>query len=298
MSYEGHSAAENPGTPTPTAAPDLVSAEEPTLYPESTINAGPESAQPLQHSQFPAAPDVGAGDATQSRYPFWNYRDLLLFFGLGFPAILIGQLLVLGFATLFHLDHGPKTFLLVPSQFLAYLMLFAVLWGVLHFQYGRPFWPSLGWVDYRLSAGVPLLCGLTVAYGISFLGAWMHLENIETPMQELLTDRRNAVLLAIFGTTLGPLCEELAFRGFMQPLLTRSFGTVPGIVLTALPFGLLHLAQNAFSWRHVLLIGLAGAAFGAMRQITGSTRAATWMHAAYNGAFFASFLAAGGKAGH
>jgi membrane protease YdiL (CAAX protease family) len=36
----------------------------------------------------------------------------------------------------------------------------------------------------------------------------------------------------------------------------------------------------------VLMITLAGAAFGWMRQRTGSTKAAAIMHASYNGVFF------------
>jgi membrane protease YdiL (CAAX protease family) len=56
--------------------------------------------------------------------------------------------------------------------------------------------------------------------------------------------------------------------------------------MAAVPFGLLHLQQYGNSWRHVLLITLAGAAFGWMRYRTGSTKAAVIMHAAYNGVFF------------
>jgi membrane protease YdiL (CAAX protease family) len=40
----------------------------------------------------------------------------------------------------------------------------------------------------------------------------------------------------------------------------------------------------------VVLISLAGAAFGWMRQATGSTRASTIMHAAYNALFFAATI--------
>jgi membrane protease YdiL (CAAX protease family) len=94
------------------------------------------------------------------------------------------------------------------------------------------------------------------------------------------------ILLAVFGTTLGPLCEELAFRGFLQPLLVRSLGAVTGILAAAIPFGLLHYQEYGNSWRHALIISLAGAAFGWMRHATGSTKASTIMHASYNALFF------------
>jgi membrane protease YdiL (CAAX protease family) len=94
------------------------------------------------------------------------------------------------------------------------------------------------------------------------------------------------ILLATFGVTLGPLCEELAFRGFLQPLLVRSLGAVPGILAATIPFGLLHFQEYGNSWRHAVLIALAGASFGWMRHATGSTRAAAIMHASYNALFF------------
>jgi membrane protease YdiL (CAAX protease family) len=84
------------------------------------------------------------------------------------------------------------------------------------------------------------------------------------------------------------VAEELIFRGFLQPLLVRSLGAVPGILAAAVPFGLLHFSEYGNSWRHAVLISGAGAAFGWMRHATGSTKASTLMHAAYNALFFAS----------
>jgi membrane protease YdiL (CAAX protease family) len=94
------------------------------------------------------------------------------------------------------------------------------------------------------------------------------------------------ILVGIFAVTLGPLCEELAFRGFLQPLLVRSVGAALGIFLTSVPFGLLHLQEYSWSWRHALLITLAGCAFGVVRYRTRSTAVAAVMHAAYNSTFF------------
>src|SRR5262249_34158021 len=116
----------------------------------------------------------------------------------------------------------------------------------------------------------------------------------ENPMTELLKGRLSLILMAIFGITIGPLCEELAFRGFLQPLLMRSFGTVAGVVIAAIPFGLLHFQEYGNSWKHALLISLAGAAFGWMRAATGSTKAAALMHAAYNALFFFAFVSTKG----
>jgi membrane protease YdiL (CAAX protease family) len=68
---------------------------------------------------------------------------------------------------------------------------------------------------------------------------------------------------------------------------------VPGIILTALPFALLHGPEYAWSWRHVLLIAVAGCAFGLIRYRTGSTASSAIAHAAYNSTFFAAMLVSG-----
>ena len=53
----------------------------------------------------------------------------------------------------------------------------------------------------------------------------------------MLENRPTVVLFAIFVVILGPLCEELAFRGFLMPLLMRSFGAATGIIATGILFG-------------------------------------------------------------
>jgi len=48
------------------------------------------------------------------------------------------------------------------------------------------------------------------------------------------------VLAVVFATLVGPLFEELVFRGFLQPLLVQNFRESGGIVICALFFALLH----------------------------------------------------------
>ena len=55
-------------------------------------------------------------------------------------------------------------------------------------------------------------------------------------------------------------------------------------------FALLHGPQYAWSWRHVLLIAVAGSAFGWWRVTHGSTGASALMHAGYNAVLVAGYL--------
>jgi membrane protease YdiL (CAAX protease family) len=86
--------------------------------------------------------------------------------------------------------------------------------------------------------------------------------------------------------------EEILFRGVLLPLLARSLGAWPGILLTALPFALLHGPQNTWAWQQVVLIGVAGAIFGWVRYRTGATSASFLLHAAYNATGFLGFAIA------
>jgi membrane protease YdiL (CAAX protease family) len=82
--------------------------------------------------------------------------------------------------------------------------------------------------------------------------------------------------------TFAPFFEELLFRGFLQPLFSRSLGVAGGIALTALLFGALHGPEYNFHWQYVAAISLVGAALGAVRYRTGSIITSSVMHACYN----------------
>ena len=86
-----------------------------------------------------------------------------------------------------------------------------------------------------------------------------------------------------FAVTLGPLMEELFFRGLLYPVLVRRMGIFWGIVLTALPFGLLHMFQYGYSWAVVLLIFLMGTVCTIVRWKTESVAASFLVHVGYNG---------------
>jgi CAAX protease family protein len=220
------------------------------------------------------------------RYPFWDYSDVLIFAGLAIPSMLVAELAVRGFLALFHLHPALKVMELLPAQFLGYLLLFGGLWGMFRMKYERPFWRSLAWSPLRLPFSLVMVCGVIAAFGVGIASNVIHTPETSNPMTELMQGRAALIVMAVFGVTMGPLFEELAFRGFLQPLLVRSLGAVTGVLLAAVPFGLLHYQEYGNSWKHVLVISMAGASFGAMRQVTGSSKASTLMHAAYNAFFF------------
>jgi membrane protease YdiL (CAAX protease family) len=221
-------------------------------------------------------------ESESREYPFWTYEDLSLFIGSVIPVFLMAWLI----AHLIPLP-GPAKALVIQSFF--YALLLSVLYLLVAWRYEQPFWISLRWTPFRL----PFLCaavGPLLAIATSTLGVFLKAPPLPSPIEELISDRRSLFVIMLFLTIFGPLFEELIFRGFLFPLLARSVGPWLGILLTALPFALVHGSEYRWSWQHLTLVGLDGAVFGFVRYKTGSTAAATLVHTGYNATLFVGFL--------
>ncbi|MGA3203908.1 MAG: type II CAAX endopeptidase family protein [Bryobacteraceae bacterium] len=216
-------------------------------------------------------------------HPFWNYADLGLFIGSVIPVFLLTMLIV----QLVPTRGGAVQAMIYQS--LIYALLLGVLYLLVAWRYEQPFWRSLGWTVFRL----PFLCaalGPLLAIATSTLGVLLKAPPIPSPIEDLISDRRSLFIMMLFLTVFGPVFEELVFRGFLFPLLARSLGPWPGILLAATPFALVHGSQYHWSWQHLAVIGLAGTVFGFVRYKSGSTAAATLVHTGYNATLFIGFL--------
>jgi membrane protease YdiL (CAAX protease family) len=224
------------------------------------------------------------------KYPFWGYQDLVLLVLLALPSFLAAALITRALFVVFSFAGKGRAPELLAAQFLGYGFWFAALYLTLRIKYHRPFWTSLGWIRPGERFWRHAAWGAALAFTVAIGAVVLRTPDLDTPIKRLLTDRSSILLVGLAAATIGPLCEELAFRGFLLPLLVRSLGPIAGVIMTALPFALLHGPQYAWSWRHLLFIVVAGAAFGWMRYRSGSTAAATVMHAAYNLTFFVAFV--------
>src|ERR1035438_3854420 len=168
-------------------------------------------------SPEPAPPDIAAPPES---YPFWGYPDLL-----GFILIaLLGSLVVSLLAALIPTAHVKRIYVLMPAQVLLYAFLLGALAVIFRRYYGRPFWLSLRWVTAELSTPFVAACGVLVAFAVMVASVLMRTPDIDSPMKALLSDPTSVVMIAVIGTTLAPVCEEIVFRGFLQPLLVCSLG--------------------------------------------------------------------------
>jgi membrane protease YdiL (CAAX protease family) len=232
---------------------------------------------------------IEAGIPGEAREPELSAADVAVYFGLAVPFFLAGFLAVL--ATMAAAGVQEKGLRLLLSQFAGYAAALIPLWLVFQRRYGRS---PLRLLRMGVSGPEALRsfpAGIVLSFAVLALAAVLQVPRQETPMERLLADPLTLAGATILGVTLGPWFEELLFRGLLQPVAVRTFGVVAGVVAAALPFSLLHGPQYGWSWRHVLLITVAGAAFGWRRHVTGSTGAAAVMHSAYNAVLFAGYIA-------
>jgi uncharacterized protein len=230
-------------------------------------------------SPQPPAPNV----------PFFDYTDLFVFVGICIPCLFIALLLVHA-ARLFTHIPTPVQLLLVQSVW--YFLVFGSVAALFRFRYDRPFWQSLGWRPISLMAAAgAILAGPLLALTVGLLGSALRTPEINLPFEEMLGSSATKVLLGMLVVILGPIAEELAFRGFLMPLLIRSLGAAGGVILTGIIFGSVHGYEYQWSWQYMLLISLVGCVLGWTKYKTQSTVASALMHSTFNLTQFAAFLA-------
>ncbi len=207
------------------------------------------------------------------------------------PAVWVGNIVVQAVSAYFHRNAQLGLPLLI-AEFIGYAILFVALWLICA-RHGKPLFESLAWVSQPFQARHLIFLGVALAVVVIVLGNLLGIPNTETPFDKLLSDTASRIGIAIFGITLGPIIEELLFRGFLQPVLVDSMGVLPGLLATAILFGALHLAQNADAWQSGVLITLVGFVLGVVRHVSGSTRASAITHISYNALPFFAVVVSG-----
>lgn len=221
--------------------------------------------------------------------PVWNYEDLGILLGSVFPCVVVAALS----AKLLSFVMPQKGVVAAISQILIYVGVSGSLYMMLKARYGMDFWAAMDWrVPWRHMTLTALL-GPILAVMMALLAFFLRTSRETMAIDSLMKDRWSVIAIGIAATTIGPVFEELMFRGFAQPLFVRSLGLVGGIVATAVPFALLHGPQYNWKWQLMLILALASIVFGIVRHLTGSTAASSLTHSAYNLTFMAGSILQG-----
>ena len=225
----------------------------------------------------------------------WSWPHFIVFIFFTFASFIVVQTAL----ALYYAPHQALTqkqleqYLLRKPQFLFgsnmlwYALIFLFLYVTLAVLRGLPFWSSLGWKKLRssVSAGgspwIYFFSGCLLAILVSVATLQVHTKD-NAPIQEVLRDRNSAILLLSMAVLIAPLVEETVFRGYLYPLFAKSFGIVPGILLTGVLFGLMHGYQLGWTWGIILLLILVGITFTFARARTGTVLASFLLHLGYN----------------
>lgn len=241
----------------------------------SSIDSGqPEVNLPIEPEKAPRIEDP----------PFSGW-DVLVLVGLTVGAIATLGALVVVFA---HFVLYPKiaigdlaqsTGLAIVTQFLTYLVVLLAMVKLVEMRAGS-FWQPIRWNWPRAWAGF-VAGGSILYFGLIGFAQLLPIPK-HLPIDRFFDTPRQAMLMSIFAVTMAPLMEELFFRGFLYPVLTRRIGMVASILLTSVAFGFLHGAQLKYSWA-VLVIFLVGVVLTTVRALTKSVAASFLVHVGYNG---------------
>lgn len=262
----------------------MSSPDNPQLDPQPLSSNTQFSAPPITYSlplvEAPTPPASKAGEN-----PVWSGWDVLLIAALTLGAIFLVQLILILVALRFVYPHenwievAQKPVLALLSELLAYAVVAVYMVLLVEGKYHTRFWPAIRW-NWPGLAGVSLLGLGVLMLGLDALGRFLPMPK-STPFDQFFDRPLDAYLTAAFAITLGPLMEELFFRGFLYPVLARRMGAFWGIILTALPFGLMHYVQYR-SWSAVLIIVLVGVVLTTVRAVTKSVASSFLAHVGYN----------------
>ncbi len=126
---------------------------------------------------------------------------------------------------------------------------------------------------------VLLLAGfglVAVAYGLSSGGNLVRDAFGRSPLAAATGGTRLAILAGM--VVVGPLAEELFFRGGLHAVLRRSFPPLQTILVTSLFFAAAHAGRTPFP----VIPFIGGLAFSALYEKTGTLLAPVLVHAAGN----------------
>lgn len=305
----GPSPSEDPSSAdSPSAAADPLPPEPAILSYESP--ASPNSAaQGVNYPEGfpPEAQPSGAHPGrpldSDLRVP-WGWLDLLLLVIVYIGATVISTISV---AILFtargvafaQIQHSPRHMgvFVVTDQLIISLLVLLYLWLQARVRFNAPFWSTLGWRTFEANAprSPARTCFTLVVFG-ACLAASVQLVSAafpakgKLPIENFLQNRQAALALMAMSVVLAPVVEETIFRGYIYPVVARSFGIATGIMATGTLFGLLHAEQLWGGWAQIALLVVVGIVFTWVRAAKRTVLASYLLHVSYNSLLFFAFL--------
>ena len=283
--------------------------------PESAVERPAEVPQKTLESQLSSGADewkpsasIGNSHPVKSIIPEdlripWGWWDLGLLAVITVSGIFaLGLLIISAFQiagiTRVQFEHSTKYQALASmlGVFLLSIFLLFYLALQLRIRFDAPFWRTLRWRRFDSGTVPPrvaylgfILGGFLLSMVVAVVSSAFAPKN-KMPIEQFLQDRQAAFLLLVMSVTLAPFFEETIFRGYIYPVVARTFGVIPGVICTGLIFGLMHASQLGGNVPQVALLATVGIVFTAVRAKTGSVLPGFLVHVSYNAFISIAFL--------
>src|SRR3954470_21110811 len=183
-----------------------------------------------------------------------------------------------------HLSFGQvalKPWVLLAPQFIWFAAVALFLLDYTKAKFRQTLWQAIRWEWPRHRWPVMVGIGLLTLIALQGLGRVLPLPKT-SPFDQFFARPLDAYAFAFLAIAFAPFMEELFFRGFLYPVLARRLGVSAGVVLTALPFALIHEPEYK-AWGPVLIIFLVGVVLTLVRAKMKSVGASFIVHSVYNG---------------
>ncbi|MGA3227560.1 MAG: CPBP family intramembrane glutamic endopeptidase [Acidobacteriaceae bacterium] len=253
-----------------------------------------------------------------------NFGHTVLFFTVAIIVLLLTSVSVFALAMGLHLlgTETPEQLLreprlLIPSMAASYLIAGAIVWAIFTYLWQQSFTQALHWNFAAVRRRwVPLLVGgVVLSLAVQFLSNYLPIPKT-LPIDDFFRTSADVWLVALFGTFLAPVFEELAFRGFLLPSLASAYDWLRGnkrdtkddlivapvvnnndqrwsaaalvvsCALTSIAFALVHADQLAHAWAPLAVLFGVSLVLCVVRLWTQSLAASTLIHATYNATIF------------
>lgn len=270
----------------------------------------------------------------KSRTP--NLLHTLLFTALTFFALLAAE------ATVFAIAHQPwRLFVLnqrlqLLANSLTYLLALVAAWFIFPPLWHRTFAAGIHWNGPEARPRLATF-GLILGFLMQATTALLPTPK-KMPVEEIFHNPGLIWILAIFGTLIAPLFEEVVFRGFLLPAMGHAIDwfrhpratdpveisdhaeylaaseplppsdpnkmpfSRPALILSSVVtsslFALIHAPQLGRNWAPVSLLAFVSLILCAVRIRTRSLAASTLVHATYNLSVFLTLFLATGGFRH
>jgi uncharacterized protein len=290
-----------------------------------TFRAGVQQNSMSIPPEFLYTPEVPSGPPPPPpprRIPHIGHT--VLFFTVAIIVLLLTSVSVFALAMGFHLlgTETPEQLLreprlLIPSMAAAYLIAGAIVWAIFTYLWQQTFLGGLHWNFAAVRRRwIPLLAGgIALSLVVQFLSNFLPVPKT-LPIDDFFRNSADVWMVALFGTFVAPIFEELAFRGFLLPSLASAWDWLQGrredagvdqdphwsvaalvvsCTITSIAFALVHADQLAHAWAPLAVLFAVSLVLCGVRLWTQSLAASTVIHATYNGTIFTIlFFATGG----